>query len=147
MSENIDIIGFEGNTISYDLENKKILQVGNPQAMADAIKIKTVAKFRTNDMELGGRGAPISPIFYAAISSKMQKPVVYLNIGGSTLLTYIGELGEMISFDCGVGNSIINEYMKKHACMDMDYDGKCAISGSVNEKIVASMLKNKYLQY
>ena len=146
IDENIDIIGFEGNTVSFDIENQNIMQIGDPQAIANATKVRTVAKFRTNDMKLGGQGAPISPTFYAAVSSEMKKPLVFINIGGSSLLTYLGELGEMISFDCGTGNNIINEYMKKHACMDMDYDGKCAISGTVHEKIVQSMLKNKYLQ-
>jgi len=144
--ENIDVIGFEGNTIYFDAENKLILQTGNPQALADATKTKTVAEFRQSDLNLGGQGAPISPTFYAAVSADFKKPLVFINIGGSSLLTYFGELGEMISFDCGVGNSIIDEYMKKHACMDMDYDGKCAISGKVDEKIVQHMLKNKYLQ-
>lgn len=146
VNENIEVIGFEGNTIYFDAKNKLILQTGNPQALADTLKIKIVAEFRQNDLSLGGQGAPISPTFYASVSSDLKKPLVFVNIGGSSLLTYFGELGEMISFDCGVGNSIIDEYMKKHACMDMDYDGKCAISGKVDEKIVQHMLKNKYLQ-
>ncbi len=141
----IDIIGFEGHTIAFSPENHCIEQIGNAQKIADFARKKVVYHFHNNDLALGGNGAPMSATYYASIAAKFEKPLAFLNIGGTTMLFFFDELGTLKAFDCGVGNNIINMFMRKHACVDMDYDGKCAISGSPDEKVLKSMLKDKYI--
>ena len=143
--EKIDIIGFEGHTILFNPENHCIAQIGDAQKLSNCSKIKTVYHFHHNDIALGGQGSPISTAYFASIASKMERPLVFLNIGGTTMLIFIGDLGNVIAFDCGTGNNIINQFMQKHAFMDMDYNGKYAISGKIDEKVVQSMMKTKYI--
>ena len=143
--EKIDIIGFEGHTICFEPDKHCIVQIGNAQQLANHSKIKTVYHFHHNDIALGGQGSPISTAYFASLASGLERPLAFLNIGGTTMLIFIGDLGNAMAFDCGVGNNIINQFMHKHACMDMDYDGKYAISGRVDEKVVQSLLKIKYL--
>lgn len=76
----------------------------------------------------------------------MGKPLAVVNIGGCANITWIGSIGDMIAFDCGPGNAAINDWVMKHGGMHMDYNGKLAITGKVNEQIVASMMRHKFLR-
>lgn len=145
IDEKIDIIGFEGHTISFCPEERKIVQLGNVQKIADETNISTVSGFSQSDILLGGQGAPLGTTYYASLASQIEKPLAFINIGGTAMITYIGALGEMISFDCGIGNYVIDNFMRKHAGADMDYDGRCAAAGHIDEKIVQNMLRAKFL--
>lgn len=59
-------------------------------------------------------------------------------------MTWIGANGEMLAFDTGPGNAPVNDWVFRHAGMHMDYNGKLAISGKVNEHILSSLMKHKY---
>ena len=152
-SEPVDVIGFHGHTIHHEPENHYTCQIGDGQMLADLTGIKVVSQFRTADVRAGGQGAPLVPVYHAALCAEMEKPVGKLilkiaavagYIGGVSNLTWIGANGEMLAFDTGPGNAPVNDWVFRHAGMHMDYNGKLAISGKVNEHILSSLMKHKY---
>lgn len=142
--EPVDLIGFHGHTIFHEPENHYTHQIGDGQLLADLTRIRVVNRFRNADVVAGGQGAPLVPIFHAALCAKMEKPVAVLNIGGVSNITWIGANGEMMAFDTGPGNAPVNDWVRKHAGLHMDYNGKLAISGKINEPILANLMKHKY---
>lgn len=81
-SEPVDVIGFHGHTIHHEPENHYTCQIGDGQMLADLTGIKVVSQFRTADVRAGGQGAPLVPVYHAALCAEMEKPVAVLNIGG-----------------------------------------------------------------
>ena len=142
--EPVDIIGFHGHTIHHEPENHYTHQIGDGQLLADLTGVKVVNRFRNADVLAGGQGAPLVPVFHEALCAEYEKPIAVLNIGGVSNITWIGATGEMIAFDTGPGNAPVNDWVLKHAGMHMDYNGKLAISGKINESILNSLMKHKY---
>ena len=143
-NENIDIIGFHGHTIYHDPDNHYTHQIGDGKLLAHLTGIKVVNRFRNADVAAGCEGAPLIPVYHNALINNFEKPVGILNIGGVSNITWIGRNGEMLAFDTGPGNAPINDWVFKHAHQHMDYNGKLAISGKINEKILATLMKHKY---
>ena len=141
----VDLIGFSGHIICHKPTEHILYQIGDGQRMANELAIKTVSKFRNADILAGGQGAPLSAIYHAAMMQNEEKPIVVVDIGGLSSITFIGQNGELAAFDAGPGNAAINEWVNKHAGMLMDYNGKLAITGKVNEDVLKSMMKHKFL--
>ena len=144
--EGINLIGFAGHVICHKPKEHILYQIGNGQKMADALGIKVVSKFRNADILAGGQGAPLSAIYHGAVAQNMEKPVVFVDIGGISSITWIGPNGEMIAFDAGPGNAAINWWVNKHGGMHMDYNGRLGISGHINDDVLNSMLKHKFFK-
>ncbi len=142
---NIDLIGFSGHIICHKPNEHILYQIGNAQKIADDLKVKVVSKFRDADILAGGQGAPLSAIYHASLAQKMDKPVVFVDIGGLTSLTFIGQNGEIFAFDAGPGNSAINDWVNRHSGMNMDFNGRLGITGKINESVLNSMMRHKFL--
>lgn len=142
--EKIDVIGFEGHNICHDPKNHFTSHIGDGNLLAELTGIKVVNHFANADIRAGGQGAPLVPVYYQALCGDMGKPLAVVNIGGISSLTWIGSIGELVAFDVGPGNAAINDWVLKHGGMHMDYNGKLAITGHVNEQIVASMMRHKF---
>ncbi len=143
--EGIELIGFGGHVICHKPAEHILYQIGDNQRIADELGVKVVGKFRNADILAGGQGAPLSAIYHAALAQKMEKPLVFVDIGGLSSITFIGQNGELIAFDAGPGNAAINEWVNRHGAMHMDYNGKLAIMGQINENVLNSMMKHKFL--
>ena len=143
--ENIDLIGFGGHIICHKPNEHILYQIGDAQKMADETGIKVVGKFRNADILAGGQGAPLSAIYHVALAQKIYKPLVFVDVGGLSSITFIGQNGELIAFDAGPGNAAINAWVNKHGGMHMDYNGRLGISGHINNEVLSSMLKHKFL--
>lgn len=141
----VDLIGFGGHVICHHPNEHILYQIGDNQKMSDSLNVKVVGKFRNADILAGGQGAPLSAIYHAALAQNMEKPLVFVDIGGLSSLTFIGQNGELMAFDTGPGNAAINDWVNKHGGMHMDYNGKLGIIGRVNEDVLASMMKHKFL--
>jgi anhydro-N-acetylmuramic acid kinase len=144
--EEIEVIGFSGHIICHKPADHILYQIGDAQKMADELKLKVVSKFRDADILAGGQGAPLSPVYHASITQNMEKPLVIVDIGGISSITFVGENGELMAFDAGPGNAAINEWVNKHGGMYMDYNGRLGITGHINDEVLASMMKHKYLK-
>lgn len=140
----IDLIGLEGPTICHDPENKYTYQLGKGREICSQVKIKLVTHFHNADILNGGQGAPITASYYNALAQDIGKPAAFINIGGTTNLTWIGHYGEIIAFDCGPGNALIDDWMLKHGGVAMDFNGRVAASGTADEKIVGQMMKHRF---
>lgn len=140
-----DVIGFHGQTIFHDPENKTSIQLGDGKLLSDLCKIPVVFEFRKNDILCGGQGAPIAPIYhkYLIENLKLDQPCCFLNIGGVSNLTYVHDTN-LIGFDTGPGNGLIDLYMQKKFSKPFDEDGLVARKGRANFKIIKNILKNNY---
>ena len=82
--EPIDVISLEGPTICHDGEDKYTYQLGKGRTIAEKLGIKLVTHFRNADILNGGQGSPITATYYSALSQNLEKPTVFINIGGNT---------------------------------------------------------------
>lgn len=142
---NVDLIGFSGHIICHKPSENILYQIGNPQKLADDLKVKVISKFRNSDMLAGGLGAPLAAVYHSSLAQKMEKPLIFVDIGGLSSLTFIGQNGEMIAFDAGPGNLAINEWVNRHSGLNMDFNGRLGITGKINEDVLKSMMKHKFL--
>jgi anhydro-N-acetylmuramic acid kinase len=137
---NDTIIGFHGQTIYHNPEERISKQLGNGKLLNQLVKKDVVFDFRSNDILNGGQGAPLSPVFHYLISlqNKIKLPVCFLNIGGISNITVItnkSDLNKLISKDIGPGNCLIDTWIRKNSNKKFDQDGLIALSGTRNEII------------
>jgi anhydro-N-acetylmuramic acid kinase len=147
----VGIIGFHGQTVSHRPDEHLTWQIGDGALLAEKTRIDVVCDFRRRDIAAGGQGAPLVPLYHAALARHMDLPVAILNIGGISNVTWIGrsedtshELMAMdiMAFDTGTGNVLLNEWAFKHTGKDSDVDGKLALSGKADNALVESMMKD-----
>ena len=134
------IVGFHGQTIFHDSEEKISRQLGNGKLLNQLINKTVVFDFRKNDILNGGEGAPLTPIFHQLIckQKKIKLPICFLNIGGISNVTIIKSLNdetEIFSKDIGPGNCLIDSWVRNNSKKKFDKDGKFASSGTKNEII------------
>ena len=134
------IIGFHGQTIYHNPEEKISKQLGNGKLLNQLTKKNVVFDFRSNDILNGGQGAPLTPIFHYLVSLQhaISLPVCFLNIGGISNITIVKDkdkLSELISKDIGPGNCLIDNWVRKNSNKKFDKDGLLANAGTKNEII------------
>ncbi len=147
--EQIDVIGFHGQTISHDPDHGHTLQIGDAELLAKLTGCDVVHDFRTADVKAGGQGAPLLPLYHHAIAKehKLETPCAFLNIGGVSNVTYIGRHeNDVLAFDCGPGNALIDDAMLEHFDAPYDDCGARARKGEVNQDALASLLAHPYFQ-
>ena len=142
----IDFIGFHGQTIFHNADEKISRQLGDGKLLSQLTKKTVVYNFRENDLNNGGEGAPLSPIFHQLIvkENKIDLPVCVLNIGGITNITAIGsnEPKDLESYDIGPGNCLIDEWIRKKTKKKYDDNGQTAKAGKTSEIILNQALDN-----
>lgn len=144
-ASDIDLIGFHGQTILHRPEQHTTWQIGNASLLAKETGISVVNDFRRKDMAAGGQGAPLVPIYHAAITKHCEHPVAILNIGGVANVTWIGEgEGNMLAFDTGPGNALIDDWILQHTGQPCDENGAIAAKGIVHEDKVTTLLSHPY---
>ena len=134
------VIGFHGQTIYHNPNEKISKQLGNGKLLNQLTKKEIVFNFRMNDILNGGEGAPLTPIFHhlLAFQKKIKLPVCFLNIGGISNITIVKNyknLSELFSKDIGPGNCLIDSWVRKNSDKKFDLDGQLALSGTRNEII------------
>ena len=151
----IDLIGSHGQTVCHlpREENllgyrvKSTLQIGEPSVIAKRTGIVTVADFRPADIALGGEGAPLMPYFDYLVFRSSEKSRGVLNIGGIANLTVLRRgclVEEILAFDTGPGNMIIDGLMRRLFERDFDKDGEEASKGRVSEKLLGIYMNHPY---
>lgn len=142
--KSIDVIGFHGQTIVHKPEQHYTLQIGDGPQLAKLLKIPVIYNFRSADVEAGGQGAPLVPVYHRAITASAPHPLAVVNIGGVANMTWIGEDYTVCAFDTGPGNALINDSMKRLFGLDYDPQGSYAAKGSANEHILSQLLSHPY---
>ncbi|HLJ65424.1 MAG TPA: anhydro-N-acetylmuramic acid kinase, partial [Stellaceae bacterium] len=129
----IDVIGFHGHTILHRPAERRTWQIGDGAYLADLTGIDVVGDFRSRDVAAGGQGAPLVPLFHAALASALERPLAILNIGGVANLTWLGESDEeILAFDTGPGNALLDDWALHHTGVAVDEDGRLARAGRVD---------------
>ncbi len=152
INEDIDLIGFHGQTVFHDPKIQISKQLGDGRLLSSLFKKIVINNFRQNDLNHGGQGAPLTPIFHSLISKIIQKnfklklPINIINIGGITNITQIKEdLNNSINFfayDIGPGNCLIDDWVRNNKDLKFDKDGKYANIGKVDDLILNQAIDN-----
>ncbi|VVT22091.1 anhydro-N-acetylmuramic acid kinase [Rhizobium sp. EC-SD404] len=128
----IDVVGFHGQTVLHRPGQALTVQLGLGQLLADELGVHVVYDMRANDMAHGGEGAPLVPVYHRALAASLdERPVVFVNIGGISNVTYVGENDELVAFDSGPGNTLIDQWVERHAGVPFDQGGAIASEGGV----------------
>jgi len=143
--ELVRVIGFHGHTIHHEPACGFTWQIGDGGLLAAKCGIDVVYDCRSADVAGGGEGAPLVPIFHAALMAEQEKPIAVLNLGGVGNVTWIGEDDALIAFDTGPGNALIDDWAYRFTGKPMDRDGAMARRGKIDDRILADLLSNTYL--
>jgi anhydro-N-acetylmuramic acid kinase len=135
-ADRVAAIGCHGQTIRHrpDEPLPFTLQIGDPNRIAEAAGITTVADFRRRDMAAGGQGAPLVPAFHEALFRTPDESRVVLNIGGIANITILpADPGMAVTgFDTGPGNTLMDAWARKHLGQSFDRSGNWAAAGKIN---------------
>lgn len=142
----VDLIGFHGQTVLHRPKRRLSIQLGDPAALAAALGVPVVGDLRQADLAAGGQGAPLLPIYHAALADRIgvQRPVAFLNIGGVANLSWLGSDGRMIAFDTGPGNGLIDRMVQARGLGRYDDGGRLAAAGRVDRAALARLRDHSY---
>lgn len=141
----VGVIGFHGQTILHRPDEGLTIQLGDGVLLAELTGLTVVHDLRARDMEAGGQGAPLVPVYHRAlVANLMQRPVAIVNIGGVANVTYVGRDGSLIAFDTGPGNALLDDWMMKRAGIAYDRDGMTAANGKVDEAVLRFCLSHSF---
>jgi anhydro-N-acetylmuramic acid kinase len=143
-SEAINVIGFHGHTVFHNPAERITWQIGDAEMLAERTGIGVVGQMRLADVKAGGQGAPLVPLYHAALASKLEKPLAVLNIGGVANVTWLDEQGKIVAFDCGPGNALIDDFVHARTGNLYDASGTLSLSGTADQAAVARLLANPY---
>ena len=120
-------------------------QVGDAARLARETGLSVAYDFRSADVAAGGQGAPLVPVFHAAMARDLPKPLAVLNLGGVANVTWIGTAGALLAFDTGPANGPLDDWAR-HATGDAyDRDGKLALAGHADGGVLARLLGDPWL--
>lgn len=141
----INAVGSHGQTV-YHQPNTALpfsLQIGDPNVIAQKTGITTVADFRRRDMAANGQGAPLAPAFHQAVFANNNKNVTVVNIGGIANITVLSQ-HQIIAFDTGTGNTLMDYWIHKHLNQAYDKNGDWARTGKVIPELLTQFKQAEY---
>ncbi|MGB9417117.1 MAG: anhydro-N-acetylmuramic acid kinase [Acidobacteriaceae bacterium] len=151
----LDLVGCHGQTIYHQgiarpYAGRSIActwQLGEPALIAAAIHASVVSNFRPADMVAGGQGAPLVPLLDATLFAHPRRARVLQNLGGIANLTLVpsgGALDNLLAFDTGPANMVIDALAQQLFNKSYDRDGRLAAAGTPNEAMLAALLRDPY---
>ena len=152
----VRVIGFHGQTLYHRSRHLhgtgETYQIGDAPLLAQRTGIDVIAQLRQADVAAGGEGAPLVPIYHQALSKDwlqgLSKPVMMVNIGGISNVTWIGSdhPKDLIAFDAGPGNTLIDQWVFEHTGLSHDEGGRLAAQGCVHLSALEALLEQVQLQ-
>lgn len=139
----VDVVGLHGQTIVHRPGRGFTRQLGDGATLAGMLGVDVVNRFRDADVAAGGEGAPLAPLFHQALLAGVKGPVAVLNLGGVGNVTYV-DGGELLAFDTGPANALIDDWVRRHTGAGFDADGALAASGRVDAAALAALLAHPY---
>jgi anhydro-N-acetylmuramic acid kinase len=137
----IDLIGFHGQTVLHRPEQHLTVQLGDGALLARRLAKPVVYDLRAADVEAGGEGAPLVPVYHRALAASLEeRPIAFVNIGGVANVTWIGDDDRLLAFDTGPGNALLDDWALKHSGQPADQGGKLALAGHIDEAVLAQFL-------
>lgn len=157
--DSIDLIGSHGQTIYHIPQGRRFgrqlvrstLQIGEPSVIAERTGITTVADFRPRDVAAGGEGAPLVPYTDWVLFADRRKTRAVQNIGGIANVTYLpasGGIEDVLAFDTGPGNMIVDRVVRLATKGRQSYDagGRMAMRGRVVDRLLGELMRHPYLR-
>ena len=155
----IDLIGSHGQTIYHNPQGtryggrviRSTLQIGEPSVIAQRTGITTVADFRPRDIAAGGEGAPLVPYADYILYGHNRISRAVQNIGGIANVTFLpsgGRLSDVLAFDTGPGNMVIDGIVRlvSKGTKHFDRNGRMAARGKVDTKLLNEMLRHPFFR-
>ncbi len=143
-AKDIEAIGAHGQTVRHQPASGYTTQLNNPALLAERTGIDVVADFRSRDVAAGGQGAPLVPAFHQSIFGKPGQTTLVLNIGGISNLSVLPASGQVLGFDCGPGNALMDAWCFQHTGQHFDQNGRWAASGRLIPALLANLLDEPY---
>jgi anhydro-N-acetylmuramic acid kinase len=152
-----ELVGCHGQTLYHQgtpalFLGKKMAvtwQTGEPSVIAARVGAPVVSDFRPADMAAGGQGAPLVPYLDYILYRDASVGRIAQNIGGIANLTAIpagASLDQIIAFDTGPGNMVIDALTGLLFSKPFDRDGKLAASGRVIDLVITRFLRGSFFQ-
>lgn len=154
----IDIIGSHGQTIYHIPKSKSsgddtlgsTFQIGEPSVIAQETGITTIADFRTRDVAAGGEGGPLTAYADYVLFRDYREGRAIQNIGGIANVTFIPDscsINDVIAFDTGPGNMIIDRFMEiiTNGKSNYDKNGELASKGKLNQDLLKRLCLHPYM--
>ena len=151
--EGVDLVGFHGQTLAHEPAAGKTHQAGSGARLAQALGLAVAWDFRSEDVAMGGQGAPLVPFFHHALArwAGLDRPVAFLNLGGVGNITWIdpsqedpSALAACLAFDTGPANAPINDFVAHKFGQPYDKDGAIAAQGQANLPLIKAFLSVSY---
>jgi anhydro-N-acetylmuramic acid kinase len=147
--EQVTAIGSPGQTLYHNPNDKDYpytWQLGDPNIIVEKTGITTIADFRRRDVAAGGQGAPLAPAFHNAWMRSSDETRIILNIGGIASITVLAADSEkdVIGYDIGPGNALLDAYSSQKLYEKMDKDGAWAATGKVETSLLKAFLDDPY---
>ncbi len=139
-----DVVGFHGQTILHRPAERRTWQIGDAALLARLTATRVAYDFRSADVAAGGQGAPLAPLYHAALARDLPKPLAVLNLGGVANVTWIGADGALLACDTGPGNALLDDWAMRHTGEPCDRDGRLAAAGRVNEGVLGRLMADPY---
>lgn len=145
------LAGFHGQTVLHqppkDGKPGRTVQLGDAKLLASGLGVPVAHDFRTDDVAAGGQGAPLAPVYHAALvrQAKLELPIAVLNLGGVANITLVtGEDETLTAFDTGPANGLIDLLVQSRTDARCDLDGRWASAGRVDEMALNALLNHPY---
>jgi len=149
--KDLDLLGFHGQTILHEPPTAagpgRTRQLGDGPLMAALTGVRTAFDFRSADVAAGGQGAPLVPVYHAALSQAaldLTPPLAIVNIGGVANVTLVGRDGALHAFDTGPGNGPLDQWVSGLGLGRFDRDGALSASGQIDTALLDQMLGHPF---
>ncbi len=142
----IGVVGFHGQTVLHRPDIGLTVQIGDGVALRQRLGIPVVYDLRQADVAAGGQGAPLVPIFHRALAAQkaLPRPLAVVNIGGVANVTLIGPDDELLAFDTGPGNALVDDWIAERTGERMDAGGATAARGQADEALLAWLMVHPF---
>ncbi len=151
-SSALDLVGVHGQTVLHEAPTPDLpgrtVQLIDAVSVAEGLGVTTAFDFRSADVAAGGQGAPLAPVYHAALVRKagMEGPVAVLNLGGVGNITLIRADGELEAFDTGPANGMVDLLVQSRMMKRMDEGGRLAAAGAVDQAVLDAYLAHPYFE-
>ena len=142
-ARDIAAIGLHGQTILHRPYRRFTRQLGDGALLADLTGIDVVGGFRLADVAAGGQGAPLAPLYHAALAAALPHPLAVLNLGGVGNVTYL-DGDTIIAFDTGPASAMIDDWISRHIGQPFDAGGQIARQGQVHRARLGQLMASEF---